>query len=103
MSQDKQESQYALVLRRAVEDPDFREQLRADPTSTIEEATGVSVPDDVEIVVVENTSKRFHLVLPPADLDLESMDQSAAGLVWGSPEWEEFHQLLPPRASWLLS
>jgi hypothetical protein len=94
---------YELVLRRAVEDPDFRDRLTADPASAIQEATGVSVPDDVEIVVLENTSKRFHLVLPPTDLDLASMDQSAARLEWGSPEWAEFYQLLPPRASWLLS
>ena len=91
------------VIRRAVEDPEFRERLQSDPSSAIEEAFGVTVPDDLEIVVVENTSKRFHLVLPPSDLDLGAMDQSAAQLVEGSPEWAEFHQLLPPRASWLLS
>ena len=94
---------YELVFRRAVEDPDFRDRLTADPSSAIEEATGVSVPDDVEIVVVENTSERFHLVLPPTDLDLAAMDQSAGRFEEGSPEWAEFHQLLPPRAGWLFS
>ncbi len=90
------------VIRRAVEDPEFRDRLMADPATAIEEATGVSVPDDLEIVVVENTSRRFHLVLPPTDLDLGAMDQSAGQYAPGSPEWREFHQLLPPRADWLL-
>jgi len=86
------------VVRRAIEDPEFRERLLADPASAIEEATGESVPDDVEIVVVENTSQRFHIVLPPVELDLEAWDPSA-----GVNFDPEFHQLRPPSANWLLS
>jgi len=67
------------VVRRAIEDPEFRERLFADPASAIEEAVGLSVPDDVEIIVVENGPKMFHLVLPPADVTLEQMDAVAGG------------------------
>jgi hypothetical protein len=79
----------ASVIRRATEDPDFRERLQTDPASAIEEATGVSVPDDLEIVVVENTSRRFHVVLPPADLDSVAMEHVAGGFAQGSREWRQ--------------
>lgn len=90
------------VMRRAIAEPEFRERLRTDPASAIEEVTGVSVPDDVEIVVVANTPQRFHLVLPPTELDLDAMDQAAGRFAPGSPEWVEYYQLRPPSASWLL-
>ncbi|HEV8025674.1 MAG TPA: NHLP leader peptide family RiPP precursor [Candidatus Nanopelagicales bacterium] len=67
------------VVRRAMEDPEFRERLLSDPVSAIEEAVGMSVPDDVEIIVVENGPKTFHLVLPPADVTLEQMDAFVGG------------------------
>jgi len=71
------ESPWALMTRRAVEDPDFRERLMEDPRSTIAEATGQDVPEDVEVVVVENGPKTFHIVLPSPDLDLSEMDVAA--------------------------
>jgi len=86
------------VVRRAVSDPEFRDRLLSNPNAAVEEVTGVSVPDDVEIVVVENTSQRFHIVLPPVELDLEARDPSA-----GVNFDPEFHQLRPPSANWLLS
>lgn len=70
---------YELIVRRAIQDPDFREQLMADPVSVIEEVTGESVPGDVEIVVVENGPKTFHVVLPPADMTIEQMDAVGGG------------------------
>jgi len=82
-------SQGALVIRRAIADPEFRQRLQANPSSAIEEATGVSVPDDVEIVVVENTSQRFHVVLPPEDLDLVAMDHVGGGFAQGSRQWRQ--------------
>jgi hypothetical protein len=91
-------SVYDVTLRKALQDPGFRERLVASPASAIEEATGESVPDDVEIVVVENTSQRFHIVLPPVELDLRAWDPSA-----GVNFDPEFHQLRPPSANWLLS
>lgn len=66
-----EDSPWALLTRRALEDPDFRERLIDDPRSTIAEATGQEVPEDVEVVVIENGPKKFHIVLPSADLDLE--------------------------------
>lgn len=72
-----EDSPWAQLTRRALEDPDFRERLIDDPRSTITEATGQEVPEDIEIVVVENGPKRFHIVLPSSDLDLSEMDVAA--------------------------
>lgn len=60
-------------------DPDFRERLKADPRAVLTEIGAGQVPDDVEIVVVENGPKTFHVVLPPADMTLEQMDAFAGG------------------------
>ncbi|HEV8025672.1 MAG TPA: NHLP leader peptide family RiPP precursor [Candidatus Nanopelagicales bacterium] len=93
-------NRYESLVHRAVEDLDFRERLVANPASAIQEATGVSVPDDVEIVVVENTAQRFHVVLPSTELNSAEMDPSAGNSLNFDPE---FHQLRPPNANWLLS
>lgn len=90
------------VVRRAISEPEFRERLLTSPKSVIEEVTGVSVPDDVEIVVVENTAQRFHIVLPSGELDLEDMDTSAGQPPFGSQEWRDWHQMPAPQATWLL-
>ena len=76
-----QESHWELITRRAIKDPDFRERLVDDPRSTIAEATGQDIPDDVEIVVVENGPKTFHIVLPSSDLDIEALEVSG-GYYW---------------------
>lgn len=74
-------SAWEKLTRRAIEDPDFRERLIEDPRSTIAEVTGQEVPEDVEVVVVENGPKTFHIVLPSADLDLEELEVSG-GYYW---------------------
>lgn len=58
----------ASVVRRATEDPDFRERLLTNPTATLSELLGDAIPDDVEVVVVENTSTRIHILLPDENL-----------------------------------
>jgi len=96
-----EESPWALITRRAIEDPDYRERLIDDPRSTIVEATGQDVPDDVEIVVVENGPKTLHIVLPRADLDLSALDVSGGYCdSGGTPSWDFYYwegELPPPR------
>lgn len=77
------ESPWALITRRAIEDPDFRERLVDDPRYTIAEATGQDIPDEIEIVVVENGPKTFHIVLPGPELDLSEMDAASGGFLCG--------------------
>jgi len=80
-SQESKPGPWEMLTRRAIEDPDFRERLIDDPRSTIAEATGQDVPEDVEVVVVENGPKTFHIVLPSAELDPAEMDVAGGFLV----------------------
>ncbi len=53
------------VLDRAQSDPAFRDQLKRDPSAAIKDATGVDIPSELRITVVEDTPSNIHIVLPP--------------------------------------
>jgi hypothetical protein len=54
----------AKIIARAWKDAKFKEQLLSDPKSVLGSYIGKSIPDDVEIKVVEESSKILYLVLP---------------------------------------
>ena len=53
------------LLSKASEDANFRAKLLSDPNSAIKEATGLTVPDGININVHEESSTEFHLIVPP--------------------------------------
>lgn len=69
------------ILARAEEDQKFRAQLLEDPRSAIKDATGLSVPDGINIRVLEDNANDYHLVLPPAGRNLS--DQEIGGVAGG--------------------
>lgn len=77
---------YQQIIRRAIEDPDFRERLTENPAGTWEEVTGTPVPDDVQLVVLEDSTQRVHLVLPDPMLTLQQMDESGVAGGWATRE-----------------
>ena len=56
-----------LLISRAAEDPDVRKRLIEKPRDTIEEELGVTLAEDHEIHVHEDTATTTHLVVPPPD------------------------------------
>jgi hypothetical protein len=52
------------LITRAWEDKAFKQELLSNPRATIEKTLGVSLPEDIEIYVHEQTSTTVHLVLP---------------------------------------
>ena len=54
-----------FLVSRAREDSDFRERLLADPKRTIEQEFGVTLAEDQQIHVHEETYTATHMVLPP--------------------------------------
>jgi hypothetical protein len=54
----------ARLLGRAMTDELFRQQLLADPKAAIREALGITLPDSLEVQVMEETASRLCLVLP---------------------------------------
>jgi hypothetical protein len=70
------------LIEKAWQDPDFKEALLRDPRATIERELATSVPENVEIRVVEEGPKLLYVVLPVnpypsselrSDEDLESV------------------------------
>ena len=68
------------VVRRAAEDPAFREALKADPKEAIGEAIGARLPDGLRVHVHEDSADTGHLVLPPpARLDEAALERVTGG------------------------
>lgn len=63
----------ASMFVRAWTDPGFKARLLADPKEVLSEI-GISIDEDIEIGVVENTEGKFHILLPEAPADLQSME-----------------------------
>jgi len=52
------------IITRAWQDEAFKQKLLAQPKSTIEEMLGVTLPEDIEIFIHEQTPTKLHLILP---------------------------------------
>jgi hypothetical protein len=69
------------VVAQAWTDDDFKVRLLADPKAVLTE-NGISLPDDLELRVVENTDSLFYVALPPppeGDLSEEDLATVAGG------------------------
>lgn len=66
------------ILAKAEEDGEFRAQLLENPKAAIKDATGLSVPDGINIHVIEDNATDYHLVLPPAGRRLSDQELTAA-------------------------
>lgn len=69
------------LLAKAEEDAAFRAQLLENPKAAIKDATGLMVPDGINIRVLEDNATDFHLVLPPEGRNLS--DGEIGGVVGG--------------------
>lgn len=79
-----------LILK-AWKDPAFREELIANPKRVVEREiqalkADVTLPEDLEVVVLEETAKKIYLVLPPhpgemtgQEISDEALDAVAGG------------------------
>ena len=67
----------ATVQKRAVKDSGFRERLLANPKETLEREFGVTLPEDQDIHVHEETYSATHIVLAPRDKLSESERKEA--------------------------
>ena len=66
-------------------DETFRAELKKDPKGTMR-AYGVALPDGIEIEVVESTSAKQYIVLPPLQTD-ELSDEQLEGAQGGTAMW----------------
>ncbi len=81
------ENPMVRVLGKADKDAAFRQRLLSDPRAALGEA-GVKVPDDMEVRVIEDSTKRRTIVLPPAAGELSAAELDAvAGAGWADPSY----------------
>lgn len=57
-----------LIVAKAMLDSEFRERLIANPKSTISSLVGKEIPDEIEIVILEETPSKFYLVIPCSEV-----------------------------------
>jgi Nitrile hydratase, alpha chain len=80
------------IVRRSLEDEDFRQRLLEDPKAAVEEELGSRLPDAVQVRAVEESADTIYLVLPSAsalgeelsDWDLEKVTGGGSN-TWNSP------------------
>ena len=69
------------IVEKSALDADFRQQLLANPKSTISGELGISIPDSMNVVVHESDMQTVHLALPPdPNITEEQLEAISAGL-----------------------
>ena len=69
----------AQIVARAWADEDFRQRLQADPRTAVAEVTGVTVPESIEIEVLEETPEKAYLVIPLNRVEISDEQLDVAG------------------------
>ncbi|NOU88087.1 NHLP leader peptide family natural product precursor [Paenibacillus sp. LMG 31460] len=54
----------AQIIQKAWEDEAFKNQLIANPKAALKQAFNITLPDDIKVKAVEETSTEFVLVIP---------------------------------------
>ena len=54
---------YDQIMAQSLADPEFRQRLKDDPRAVLADMH-LSIPEGFEVVVVEDTARKKHLVLP---------------------------------------
>ena len=69
------------IVEKSSLDTEFRQQLLADPKTTISAELGIAIPDSMTIEVHESDMQTVHLALPPdPNISEEQLEAISAGL-----------------------
>lgn len=88
---DTQASSLKKLISKAEEDTDFRDRLKANPSSALKEEFDIELADGFNLEIHEDDARTAHLVLPAsAELTDAQLQQAAGGqqcnasVFWGS-------------------
>jgi len=73
----------AIIAERIAADPAFRDTLLADPRAVLSEIVGFDIPDNVQVVLHEESLTQIHLTIPSSEELSESDLELVAGAGWG--------------------
>ena len=75
------------LVRTALKDESFRESLVANPKLAVERALGTKLPEDMEVVALQDTDQKMFIVLPmqmpfeTGDLNDAELEEIAGGFL----------------------
>ncbi|MGZ9583926.1 NHLP leader peptide family RiPP precursor [Paenibacillus marinisediminis] len=64
------------IIQKAWEDPAFKQKLLSDPKAALQDEFNIIVPEDINLVVIEETSSTFGLVIPQSPAQVLSLNES---------------------------
>jgi hypothetical protein len=81
VNQEEQNKKISQLIAKCWTDEGFKRKVLTDAAATLK-AEGLELPAGVNIKVLENTDKVFHLIIPakPTELSDQELDQVAGGL-----------------------
>ncbi len=65
-----------LLKKKIKEDLNFKNEFKLNPKQKLQEVTGINLPEDLELVVLEDTPQKKHLVLSETEM------QTTVGGCW---------------------
>ena len=77
----------AQIRSRVDEDKEFRARLLEDPRGTINDVTGLTVPEAFTIHIHEESATEFHLVLPQKSVRLSDDEMRGLAGGWADNTW----------------
>ena len=76
----------AALIKKCWQEPEFRNQVIADPKGMFEKATGRKLPDTLKIFIHEEDRNTVHLSIPPAPGDMSELSDEELERVAGGTE-----------------
>lgn len=83
MARMKHSDNLGRIIKKAWEDEAFKQRLLENATVVFNEE-GIDVPGDMEVKVVENTEKVFHIVLPSKKVSAELNEEQLFSITGGN-------------------
>ena len=75
------------MINMAVTNPEFRRDLLADPHQAVEKALGITIPDSINLKVLEEGPNEAYLVLPAQSSATEISDEALHSAAADSSTW----------------
>ena len=72
------------IIERAMKDESFRDKLKEDPKSAVEETMGIKLPDDVNINFNMESAKDIHITIPHKSQELSEEELSGVSGGWNA-------------------